>query len=136
MKRVLDELADGLHAMRPTGLPRVIIDRVELGRQFKLPITPRAWHTLAGRLACILPSLQSRRSGLWSFPNRCNTVWDLARFVADQHTDWETPPRMSVSDWREAQVFAGVRACLVDALNVDSEEVVRSARLQADLGAE
>jgi hypothetical protein len=52
-----------------------------------------------------------------------------------ERTGWQPPPGATAADWREAQIFIGVRDCLVEALNVDLEEVVRPARLIADLGA-
>ena len=38
--------------------------------------------------------------------------------------------------WTEEEIFQAVADCLVDALGVDRDEVVRSATLVGDLGAE
>jgi hypothetical protein len=62
------------------------------------------------------------------------TIADLAAYVAVAHPGWHVPDSCWEAHWREAQVFAGVRACLVEAANVDPDEVVRPARLQQDLG--
>jgi hypothetical protein len=61
---------------------------------------------------------------------------ELSKIILRQHSEWVLPSPLQEATWREAQVFAGVRAVLVDALNVDPEEAVRTATLQGDLGAE
>jgi hypothetical protein len=80
--------------------------------------------------------LQRRPEDLWSFPRGWTTVWDLADYLAERRPGWGAPTGRELPDWREAQIFVCVRACLVEALNVSPEEVVRSARLMADLGVE
>jgi hypothetical protein len=134
MRRVLDELAEALSAIQG-GPSRRIAASVELRQQFGLPITPSCWRALEQQLNCPLPPLQRRTDGLWSYPRGWRTVWDLADYLAERRQGWQPPRGRTESDWREAQVFVGVRACLVEALNVDREEVVRTARLMADLGA-
>jgi hypothetical protein len=136
MRRVLDELADALSMAQGTPSRRRIAGSVELRHQFGLPITPGRWEALEARLACALPPLERRSEGLWSFPHGWKTVWDLAAYLADNYQGWLAPRDRSAADWREARVFVRVRACLVEALNVDPELVVRPARLIADLGAE
>jgi hypothetical protein len=109
---------------------------VALPDQFHRPITPRLWAVLEKALACPLPPLECSSGGL-SFPHGWTTVWDVAAYLAEQRPGWEAPSSgEGVDNWREAQVFAGVRGCLIEALNVPVEAVVRSARLTADLGAE
>jgi hypothetical protein len=135
MKRVLDELAEALVAVEETRGPRRIVASVELWRQFRLPITPSRW-ALWQALPSPLPALERRTDGLWAFPNGWTTVWNVARHLAAACPSWELPGCMEATAWQEAQVFVGVRDCLVEALNVDPEQVVRSARLMADLGAE
>jgi hypothetical protein len=136
MKRILDEIAEAIDATKRPWRPRVLVANTDLCHQFSSPITPCLWNGIGARLSCILPPLKKRTDGRWIFPNRCKTVWELARVVASQHPDWEIPLYSQYELWREAQVFVGVRACLVAALNVEEEEVVRSATLQGDLGAE
>ena len=57
----------------------------------------------------------------------------LSEFVAAHHPDWERPAERTQGAWRNAQVFAGVRSVLVDAGNLDPNDVVRPARLVPDL---
>jgi hypothetical protein len=136
MKNVLDKLAEAICASCWRLKPRVVVARVELRHQFGLPITPTRWQALDVQLACSLSPLEKAAGGLWRFPRNCNTIWDLAALVANQHPDWKSTSRNEADEWREAQIFVRVSACLVEALNVDSEKVTRTARLQADLGAE
>jgi hypothetical protein len=136
MTRVLDELADAIEIVRGHQVPRRIVSSVELARQFDLPVTPSLWSELGRELACPLPPLERRPDGLWSFPLGWVTVWALADHLAGCRPNWEPPQGRTEKDWREAQVFVGVCACLVEALNVDPEQIVRSSRLQGDLGAE
>ncbi len=136
MTRVLDELANALSAAQGGPSPRRIATSVELRRQFSLPITPSRWAALERQLAVPLPPLERRADGLWSFPHGWTTVWDVAGYLADHSPAWQVPQLQAVAAWREAQVFVGVRACLMEALNVSVEQVVRPARLMADLGAE
>jgi hypothetical protein len=136
MKRLLDELAQALSTAQSSPLPRRIASSVALRQQFGLPITPSRWVALEQQLGCPLPALERRTAGLWAFPRGWTTVWDVAAYLAEHRTGWQPPECREVADWREAQVFVGVRICLVEALNVSPEEVVRTARLMADLGAE
>lgn len=136
MRRTLDDLAEAFHAANGPRYPRRVARSDELFRQFGLPITPSRWAELERHLGCVLPPLERCRDGLWSFPRRWETVWDLARYLNDVCPDWQPPPAACAADWLEAQVFIGIRETLVEALNVDKERVVRSARLMADLGAQ
>ena len=137
MKCVLDELADASpQHPRFSISPRIVVTSLQLRDQFAPPLTPRLWQEIGSKLACILPPLKRLPQGRWTLPNRCQTVGALGNIVVRQHSDWVLPSQLRETTWREAQVFAGVRATLIEALNVDPEEVVRTARLQADLGAE
>lgn len=136
MKRLLDELAASLHGCQGGRAPRRVHGSADLKDQFGLPITPSRWAELSQQLTCRLPPLERRSDGLWSFPRGWTTVWDMGAYVAERHPDWQPRAGGTVEDWVEAQVFVGVRDVMVEALNVDEEEVVRSARLQQDLGAE
>jgi hypothetical protein len=136
MNRVLDELAAALHdAQAMPWRPRRVSASVELRHQFGLPITPSRWAELGRSFGCPLPPLERSPVGLWDFPHGWTTVWDLAGHVATHRPQWAPPVDRTVKEWREAQIFAGVRAALVEALNVDEEDVVRPARLVDDLGA-
>jgi hypothetical protein len=136
MSRVLDDLADGLNGAQGSPAPRRIAASVELRLQFGLPITPSRWVELERQLACPLPPLERRSDGLWSFPRGWTTVWDVADYLTEHRPGRQQPHGRAVADWREAQVFVGVRACLMEALCVPSGVVVRTARLMDDLGAE
>jgi hypothetical protein len=136
MPRILDELADAIEIVRGHQVPRRIVSSVDLCQQFGVPITPALWSSLGRELACPLPPLEKREDESWSFPQGWATVWDLADHIAGCRPGLEPPQGRTEKDWREAQIFVGVSACLVEALNVDPEQVVRSARLMGDLGAE
>jgi hypothetical protein len=135
MIRALDELAEALHLTNGAPRPRRVAASVTLWDQFGQPITPKRWAALEGKLACPLPALESRGDGLWSFPSGWRTVWDLAAHLLEQRPSWHLPSQLTLADWQNAQVFAGVRSTLVEALNVDAEDIHRPSRLQADLGA-
>lgn len=136
MTRTLDELAAALRAVRSSFHTGPVVRTVRLARQFGLPVAPDTWGQLARRLGCALPPLAGDRAWGWGFPHGWQTVRDLAEYVAGQKSGWEPPGACSEADWREAQVFAGVRAQLVEALNLDPDEVTRQARLMADLRVE
>lgn len=79
--------------------------------------------------------METGPDGRWSFPNGWLTVWDLADYLAAR-SYLEPPGDYSARAWREAQIFIGVRAVLADVACIHPEEVVRPARLAADLGLE
>lgn len=91
---------------------------------------------MAQQLNCPLPPLERGAGELWIFPRGWTTVWDLADHVCRYRATKESPSRRVPDEWYEAQVFIGVRRCLIEALNVPRDRVVRSARLTEDLGAE
>ncbi len=129
--RVLDELAAAFHALGGKWGQRHVQSSLDLSAQFSL--SPDAWRRLGKAVGCVLPPLV-RHDEQWVFPDGWSSVHQLALYVA-QRRDWLPPADYSVAEWREAQVFAGVRDVLMEALNVDREQVVRKARLMADLGA-
>ena len=133
--RALDEVAEALGGVRSSFHTGLIVRSVRLADQFGLPVTPTPWLRLGHRLDCALPPLEWQRSGVWQFPPGWETVRDLADHVATQRPGCEPPATCTEGDWREAQIFVRVRGALVDALNVDPDQVVRSARLREDLGA-
>jgi hypothetical protein len=136
MKFVLDELVDAFHHLRGSPLPREIIPSTELSDQFSRPITPKLWCELGTQLGCILPPLQRLPKDRWWFPSHCHTIYQLCKLVRRQHPAWVLPSYLQEMGWPEVQIFAVVRTVLVEALCVYPEEVVPTARLQADLCAE
>src|SRR5262245_7921214 len=122
--RVLDELADAFHAGRGSAVPRPIVASDRLEEQFGYPLTAARWGAVDCRLGCPLPALAFDQ-GHWWLPAGLATVWDLAGHVARCRPDWEPPSSATSDAWREAQVFAGVRAVLVEAGNLDLEGVTR-----------
>jgi hypothetical protein len=134
MQNLLPELADALHRLRGERQPRTVVSSLDLWQQFALPITPSCWRDLGEQLGCVLPELRRRTEGLWGFPARVERVLDLVEWVR-RAAGQEPISEVNVAIWEKAQIFAGVRSCLVDALNIDPEEVVPKARLMDDLGA-
>jgi hypothetical protein len=116
-------------------VPRRLVSSLALRDQFSLPITPTRWTALAQELACPLPPLQRQPGKLWSFPQGW-TVRDLAHYLSVQRPELGPPGPCTEADWYAAQVFVGVRACVAEAGCLDEAQVVRSARLMADLGLE
>lgn len=132
--RVLDEVATAIRLARGSGrLP--ILTPFGLEWQADQPLTPREWSVIQKHLGCDLPPLEFVQ-GHWFLPDGFATIWDLADCVACAHPEWESPAERTEGAWREAQIFAGVRIVLVEALNVDFHQVTRGARLKRDLGAE
>ena len=68
--------------------------------------------------------------GHWLLPEGYETIWDLVEVAADMHPDWEPPEERTVAAWRNAQVFAGVRDVMVDALAVEPQDVTRQTRFK------
>jgi hypothetical protein len=132
--RVLDEVAEAIQAARGR-LPQPVVSHFGLCEQFGEPLTPREWNRIQRSLGCSLPALWFDQ-GHWFLPEGFATIWDLVEHAARRHPEWEPPTERSVTAWREAQVFVGVRVVIVDAGAVDREVVVRSARLGRDLGLE
>lgn len=58
----------------------------------------------------------------------------MVDWVADAYPELERPAARTEAAWHNAQVFAGVKVTLADALAVDPEKVTRRARLKRDLG--
>lgn len=127
--RVLDEIAQAVEQAR--GRRWRPARTVALADLFPGAVDEPLWRALARRLRCELPPLWRGR-----LPPGIETVWDLADWVAWQRPGLEPPTERTADAWAEAQVFIVVRETLVEALNVEPREVVRSARLMYDLGAE
>ena len=132
--RVLDEVAEAIRRTRaPYQHPPLA--PVELDQQFDRPPTAREWDAIRRHLACPLP-LAEFVQGHWFLPDGFATIWDLVDFAARFHPEWEPPAERTEAAWREAQIFAGVKMELIDALDVEPELVTRKARIMLDLGAE
>ncbi len=129
--RVLDEVADAMRIARG-GLTVPVHSSVVLAELFVDPITPQQWSTMQSHLGCPLPAFEFDQ-GHWFRADEFQTVWEIVAHVAKQRHDWESPIEQSIAAWRNAQVFAGVRAAIAEAGNLDQEEVIRSARLKRDL---
>jgi hypothetical protein len=133
--RVLDELADAFHAARNRSLPRPVVSSIGLEDQFECPVTANRWAAAELGLGCQLPPLNFNQ-GHWWLPNGLVTIWDLAAHIARCRPDWEPPAVFTPAAWWDAQLFAGVREVLVVVGNLDLDDVVRTARLRADLRLE
>lgn len=131
--RVLDEVATAINLARDQPGPRPIVSAFGLDEQFTYTLHPKGWDLLRRHLACPLPPLAFVQ-GQWFLPDDFANIWDLVEVAADAHPEWERPVARTEAAWRNAQVFAGVKVTLVDALGVDPEQVTREARL-SDLGA-
>jgi hypothetical protein len=132
--RVLDEVAE---AIRRAGgrSPRPLLKEFGLREQFEHPITPKQWIAIQQYLACPLPLLEFVE-GFGFRPIGFATIWDLVDHATRWHPEWEPSTDRTEAAWREAQIFAGVRIVLVEALNVEPKAVTRQARIKADLGAD
>jgi hypothetical protein len=128
--RVLDEVADAVRIARG-GYAHPVTSSIVLEELFGGSPTPRQWAAMQKHLGCPLVEFDQ---GHW-FPLRDDflTVWELVAYVAEYRPDWEPPREPTTAAWRNAQIFAGVRAVLVDAGNLDPEQVVREARFVRDL---
>lgn len=129
--RVLDEV----HIARGQHYPRPVRDGERLEVLIGPMLTGARWAAAARHLGCPLPPATFDQ-GHWFLPDGFVTVWDLAAHVARERSEWEPPAERTPAAWQEAQVFAGVREVLVDAVNLYPEEVTRGARLRADLHME
>lgn len=130
----LDELAAAFHAMRGRPTPRRIVRSLKLSAQFPGDFSPRDWDRLADALDCELPLLEFSTQGGWNFPRQWQTVADLLAQVATAHPEWILPETIVTHDWIRAQIFVGVRDCIVAATGVAREEVYREASFANDLG--
>lgn len=124
----LDTLAAALHQVRGRPRPRRIVNSIKLCVQFPGDFTERDWQRLQDELDVLLPPLEAM-----TFPHRWETVFDLADFVASKRPELSPPTERTLTAWRNAQVFAGVRDCIVEQLNFKPEEVWREASFVKDL---
>jgi hypothetical protein len=130
--RVLDEVAAAINLARAV-CPRPVVSTFGLDDQFTYTLDPQGWAAIQRHLGCKLPPLVFAQ-GHWLLPEGFVTIWDLVEVAADAHPDWDPPEARTVAAWRNAQVFAGVKESLVEALNVEPSAVKREARLMRDLG--
>jgi hypothetical protein len=131
--RVLDEVAEAIRRARGSR-QRSVLAPFGLEQQFGYPITAREWTAIERHLACPLPPVEFTQ-GHWFLPDGFETIWDLVDHAARWHPEWEPPADRTEAAWREAQIFAGVRVVVAEALAVEPKAVTRQARLKADLGA-
>lgn len=124
----LDTLAAALHQVRGRPRPRRIVNSIKLRVQFPGDFTHRDWQRLQDELDVLLPPLEGMM-----FPHCWETVFDLADFVASKRPELSPPQERTLTAWRNAQVFAGVRDCIVEQLNFKPEEVWREASFVKDL---
>ena len=124
----LDTLAAALHQVRGRPRPRRIVNSIKLRVQFPGDFTERDWQRLQNELDVLLPPLAAMM-----FPHAWETVFELADFVASKRPELLPPTERTLTAWRKAQVFAGVRDCIVEQLNVKPEEVRREASFVKDL---
>jgi hypothetical protein len=127
--RVLDEVADAIRIARG-GIAHPIRSSVVLEDLFGGPVATGQYAAMQKHLGCPLLEFDQ---GHWFAITDFLTVWELVAYIAVHHPDWELPRAPTVAAWRNAQVFAGVRAVLMDAGNLDPNEVVREARFVRDL---
>lgn len=133
--RVLDELAEALHVLNGKPGERQVATSLRLNEQFAQPIRPEAWGRLERSLGCTLPALKPAGED-WEFPEEWTSVADLATYVSRCRTDWVAPSRVTLFDWREAQIFAGVSRIVSEQLSIPLEEISRSDRFVEDLHAD
>jgi len=130
--RILDEVAEAIHLARGERLPRPVRAGERLEDLIGGALTDRRWAAAARHLGCPLPPVTFDQ-GHWFLPAGFETVWDVVDHVARHRPDWVAPSERMETAWREAQVFAGVRAALVAGANLLPEEISRPARIRADL---
>jgi hypothetical protein len=123
--RVLDEVADAIRIARGCSLP--VRTSVALADVFPEGITAGQWWAMEKHLDCPLPPLR-HEGGRWYRTDDFASVWDLVEYVARHHPDWELPAELTSAAWRNAQVFAGVRAVVTDSFGISAEEVTRQTR--------
>ena len=134
--RVLDQIAEALHESNGKPSERVVATTLSLDQQFVVPLSPDRWRTLETRLGCRLPPLGRADKG-WQLPEDWTGVADLAQVVAEQRPEWAAPPvDFTLRDWREAQIFVGVRRICSEQLCIPLEEIGRSDRFVEDLRAD
>jgi hypothetical protein len=127
--RVLDEVAAAINLARDEPAPRPVVSAFGLEEQFTYTLHPHGWAALQRHLGCKLPPLVFVQ-GHWLLPDGFATIWNLVEVAADMHPDWEPPEERTVAAWRNAQVFAGVRDVMVDALAVEPQDVTRQTRFK------
>lgn len=123
----LDAVAAALHGVRGRPKPRRIVSSVKLAVQFPGDFGAKDWRRLERELDCLLPPLENG-----NFPHGWETVFDLANYVAEKRVELEPPREVTVTAWRKAQIFVGVRDCLggLRSLPVDPQAVHREAFVQ------
>src|SRR5688572_3433615 len=108
--RVLDELADAFRsARRHEG--RAVRSSVRIHEQFEYPVTAARWAAVERHLGCPAAATVLRAGPLVATGRVGNGVGS----GRDRRAESEPPAERTVEACKEAQIFAGVQAVLVDA---------------------
>jgi hypothetical protein len=126
--RALDEVAEAIRRAHGRRRRPAVVSGFGLEEHFDGAVAPEEWNAIREHLACPLPPLEFFQ-GYWFLPAGFKTIWDLVEHALDAHPELEPPTARTVAAWREAQIFAGVKIVMIEALGVDPEAVVRSARI-------
>src|SRR5262245_45743157 len=126
--RVLDEVAEAIRRAHGRRYRPAVVSSFSLEQHFGGTLAPEEWAVVQKHLACGLPPLEFA-AGHWFLPTGLTTSGGDGERGLDADSDWRPPTARTVAAWREAQVFAGVKIVMVDALGVEPEAVVRSARI-------
>lgn len=130
-RMALDEVAAALHAVRGQPKPRRIVNSIKLLQQFPGDFAARDWRRLQEELDCLLPPLENGQ-----LPCGWETVFDLAAYVATKRVEFDPPAEFTLAAWRNAQVFAGVRDCMVEQLALEPYEIHRDGSFAYDYGCD
>src|SRR5262249_15872029 len=126
--RALDEVAEAIRRAHGHRWRLAVLASFLLEDHFGGTLVPEEWAIVQDHLACSLPPLNFVQ-GHWFLPDGFTPSWDLGEPPLDAPPRREPPTARTVETWREAQIFAGVKIVMIDALDVDPEAVVRSARI-------
>ncbi len=127
--RALDEIAV---AVREVGASRFLQIRPEQHlAQLLAPLTPARWAEFQSALGIRLRDLEGTPP---KPPAGQSTVWEVARVMARTLGECQPPEFQTVDEWRDAQVFVGVRRILADSICWDETDILRQHRLGEDLG--
>ena len=147
-QRLLDDVAHAIHQTRvqliradqkgfaliKPRIKRKIVRSLLLEDQFEPAYCERYWRHLWKNLSCPLPSVPrvdsvNRLASSFSIQDVVDHVVNVGLLGNRVATEGIT-----VQQWVNAQVFAGVQQVTIDACGVDREEVYRSAHFVNDLG--
>jgi hypothetical protein len=151
-QRLLDDVAiafhntrvaiDDLFSERPRGWffkgrkgPRKIISSLWVDEQIDMAQLRYSWRELGKQIDCPLPAIELSKGDELLWHGQRATLSHIIDHVirCGKLGNRSPPPSLTVADWRNAQVFAGVQQVLIDQCGVDKDEVFRSASLVDDL---